>query len=288
MKQIYKELLFEKNYLVSEGEGNSDTSFEVIFTFAALFNIRIVSGEKYAQKDMIPFIAEQLGVNVPETFYRGFPASVKTLSSDEMLFDQLYHYTKTYGLNLFEETGHALMESFLDKTAFREKKVIREFTIIPEKEARAKIADIYGDLLQSSRTLGDKQYNLVLEYLKDYDVEIKTCGSKSTAVRLLADSRNLNLTQFISMQDVVKLVEEINYRSYGSDDIKRLNLRNPDKKFITDVMDKLLESSKCDIESYCERKAVWTDLLRQLRYQTTDDWFARFIACWDCQRRGTL
>ena len=288
MKQIYKELLFEKNYLVSEGEGNSDTSFEVIFTFAALFNTRIVSGEKYAQKDMIPFIAEQLGVNVPETFYRGFPASVKTLSSDEMLFDQLYHYTKTYGLNLFEETGHALMESFLDKTAFREKKVIREFTIIPEKEARAKIADIYGDLLQSSRTLGDKQYNLVLEYLKDYDVEIKSCGSKSTAVRLLADSRNLNLTQFITMQDVVKLVEEINYRSYGSDDIKRLNLRNPDKKFITDVMDKLLESSKCDIESYCERKAVWTDLLRQLRYQTTDDWFARFIACWDCQRRGTL
>ncbi|MBO4419563.1 MAG: hypothetical protein J5789_07055 [Oscillospiraceae bacterium] len=288
MKQIYKELLFEKNYLVSDGEGSTDNCFEVIFTFAALYNIRIVSGEKLAQKDMIPFIAEQLGIKVPETFYRGFPASVKTLSSDEMLFDQLYHYTKTYGLNLFEETGHALLESFLDKTAFRDKIKIKEFTIISEKEAKTKIADVYGELLQSSRTLGDKQYNLVLEYLKDYDVEIKTCGSKSTAIRLLADSRNLNLTQFINMQDVIKLVEEINYRLYGSDDIKKLNMRNPDKKFITDVIDKLIEGSKCDIESYCERRAIWIDLLRQLSYRGTDDLLARFVACWDCQRRGML
>ena len=288
MKQIYKELLFEKNILVADGDGNSDTSFEVIFSFAALFNIRIVAGERLASKDMISFVAEQLGVNLPDSFHRGWPASVKSLSSDEMLFDQLYHYTKTYGLNLFEETGHALMESFLDRTAFREKKPIREFTIISEKEARGRIADVYGELLQSSRTLGDKQYNLVLEYLKDYDVEIKTCGSKSTAIRLLADSRNLNLTQFITMQDVVKLVEEINYRSYGSDDIRRLNLRNPDKKFITDVIDRLLENSKCDIESYCERKAVWTDLLRQLRYQSSDDYLARFVACWDCQRRSMV
>lgn len=288
MKQIYKELLFEKNILVSEADPNGDTSFEALFSFAALFNIRIVEGEKLASLDMIRFVADQLNVNVPDTFYRGWPASVKTLSSDEMLFDQLYHYTKTYGLNLFEETGHALLESFLDKCAFRDNAKIKEYSIISEKDARAKIGEAYGDLLTSSRTLGDKQYNLVLEYLKDFDCEITTCGSKSTAIRLLADSRNLKLTQFISMQDVVKLVEEINYRNYGSDDIKRLNFRTPDKKFVCDVIDKLIEDSRCDIESYCERKAVWTSLLQQLRYQTSDDMFARFVACWDCPRRGGM
>jgi hypothetical protein len=290
MKQIYKELLFEKNYLVADVEPSRDDSFEVIFAFAALFNIRIVAGEKLAQLDMIAFAADQLGVKLPDSFFRGFPASVKTLSSDEMLFDQLYHYTKTYGLNLFEETGHALLESFLDKTAFREKKQIREFTIISEKDAKAKIAEVYGDLLLSSKTLGDKQYNLVLEYLRDYDCEITTCGSKSTAIRLLSDSRNLKLTQFITMQDVIKLVEEINYRGYGNDDIKKLNLRTPDKKFICDVIDKLIEGSRCDIETYCERKAVWTNLLQQLRYQQTgnDDLLARFVACWDCPRKCSL
>lgn len=288
MKQIYKELLFEKNILVAEGEPNGDTSFEALFSFAALFNIRIVEGEKLANLDMIRFVADQLHVNVPDTFYRGWPASVKTLSSDEMLFDQLYHYTKTYGLNLFEETGHALLESFLDKCAFRDNAKIKEFSVISEKEARTKIGDAYGDLLNSSRTLGDKQYNLVLEYLRDFDCEITSCGSKSTAIRLLADSRNLKLTKFISMQDVVKLVEEINYRNYGSDDIKRLNFRTPDKKFICDVIDTMIENSRCDIESYCERKAVWTSLLAQLRYQTNDDMLSRFVACWDCPRKGSL
>ncbi len=288
MKQIYKELLFEKKIVVAEGEQGGDTSFEALFSFAALFNIRIVEGEQLASLDMIRFVAEQLGVNVPDTFYRGWPASVKTLSSDEMLFDQLYHYTKTYGLNLFEETGHALLESFLDKCAFRDNAKIKEYRILPEREAKTKIADAYGDLLMSSTALGDKQYNLVLEYLRDFDCEISSCGSKSTAIRLLADSRNLKLTQFISMQDVVKLVEEINYRNYGSDDIKRLNFRNPDKKFICDVIDRLIEGSRCDIESYCERKATWASLLAQLRYQTNDDMFARFVACWDCPRKGKL
>lgn len=288
MKQVYKELLFEKKILVSEGEQNSDTAFEALFSFAALFNIRIVEGEKLADLDMIRFVADQLGVNVPDSFYRGWPASVKTLSSDEMLFDQLYHYTKTYGLNLFEETGHALMESFLDKCAFRDNAKIKEYTILPEREARAKIGDSYGDLLMNTGTLSDKQYNLLLEYLKDYNCEITSCGSKSTAVRLLADSRNLKLTQFLSMQDVVKLVEEINYRNYGNDDIKKLNFRTQDKKFVCDVIDKMIESSRCDIESYCERKSVWTSLLAQLRYQSNDDMFARFVACWDCPRKGKL
>ncbi len=279
MKQIYKEQLFEKNYIVSESEPNPESSFEVLFSFAALFNIRIVSGEKLAQKEMIPFVSEQLGINVPEPFYRGFPGTVKKLSSSELLFDQVYHYAKTYGIGLFEEAGHSLFESFLEKTAFKEITKVKDYYIVTEDEAKAKIADIVSNLLLSSRPLNDKQYALVLEYLTDYDCDIANCASKNTAIRLLADSHNLKLIPFIAMSDVIKLVDEINYSSYGNENIKKLNLRNQDRKFITEIIDRLFDAHRCDIETCCEKKAIWSGLLHHIHYQPHNELSKRFVAC---------
>ncbi len=279
MKQIYKEQLFEKGYLVSECEPDIENTFEVLFSLAALFNIRIVSGEKLAQKEMISFVSEQLGIRVPEPFYRGFPQSVRGLSSHELLFDQVYHYAQTYGFGLFEGAGHSLFETFLERTAFREKAKVRDYYIITEEEAREKIADITGNLLLSSRPLNDEQYALVLEYLKDFDCDIANCASKNTAIRLLADSRNLKLLPFISMSDVIKLVDEINYRSYGNENIKKLNLRNKDRKFITEVIDRLFDARRCDIETCSEKKAVWSGLLHHIHYQPRDELAERFAAC---------
>ncbi|MBQ1410052.1 MAG: hypothetical protein IIY94_02070 [Oscillospiraceae bacterium] len=284
MKQIYKEQLFQEKYIVSDIDQSTENAFEVVFSFAALFNIRITSGEKLAQIDMIRFVSEQLGVDVPESYYRGFPASVKSLSSDEMLFVQLYRYSKTHGLNLFEE-GNSFFESFLDKTAFREQNKIQDYAIISERDARVKIDNVVADLLQSPTPLTDKQYDLVLEYVRDFDCDVSTCGCKDTAIRLLADSRNMNLIHFLSMQDLIPLVEEINYRSYGVDDIKRLNLRNPDKKFISEVLDKLLENSRCGIEKYCDKMIAWTSLLRQLGYRATDDLMYALVACCNCNEK---
>jgi hypothetical protein len=279
MRQIYKEHLFEKNYIVSESEPNPENSFEVLFSFAALFNIRITSGEKLAQKEMIPFVSEQLGINIPKPFYRGFPETVKKLSSSELLFDQVYHYAKTYGLGLFEEAGHSLFESFLEKTAFKETTKVKDYFIITEDEARERIADIVSSLLLSSRPLNDKQYALVLEYLKDFDCDISNCASKNTAIRLLADSHNLRLIPFITMSDVIKLVDEINYRGYGNEDIKKLNLRNQDRKFITEVIDRLFDARRCDIETCSEKKAIWSGLLHHIHYQPHDELSKHFVAC---------
>lgn len=279
MKQIYKEQLFEKGFIVSELEQDPDHSFEALFSLAALFNIRIVSGEKLAQKEMISFVSGQLGINVPEPFYRGFPASVRKLSSDELLFDQLCHYTVTYGFNLFEDAGHSLLEPFLERTAFREKAKVKDFCIITEEEAREKTADIVRNFLRSSRPLNDRQYALVLEYLKDFDCDIECCASKNTAIRLLADSRSLKLVRFITMSDVIKLVDEINYRNYGNENIKKLNLKNQDRKFITAVIDRLFDARRCDIETCCEKKAVWSGLLHHLHYQPHDKLAIRFAAC---------
>ena len=286
MKEIYKEHLFEKNYIVSEREPDTEQWFEVLFSLVALFNIRIMSGEKFAQKEMISFVSKQLGISVPEPFYRGFPETVKTLSPDELLFDQAYHYAKTYGLGLFDEAGHSVFEMFLERTAFREETETKEFHIIPEEEAEEKIADTVRDLLLSSRPLNDKQYALVLAYLEDYDGEIENCASKNTAIRLLADSRNMRFVPFLSMSDVIKLVDEINYRSYGNENIRKLNLRNRDRKFITAVINRLFEERACDMETCCEKKAVWCGLLHHIHYQPHDELSKRFT---DCMRgRGNI
>lgn len=279
MKQIYQELLFEQNCLVAESNANSENALEVLFSFASLYNIRIVHGEKLAQREMIPFISKQLGINVPEPFYKGFPDSVKKLSMDELLFDQFFHYTKTYGLNLFEEAGHSLFETFLERVAFREATKVKDYCIITEEEANAKIADIVGNLLLSSRPLNDVQYALVLEYLKDSDYDIAYCSSKNTIIRLLVDSRNLKLVRLISMSDVIKLVDEINYRCYGNENIKKLNLRNRDRKFVSAVIDNLFDMHKCDIETCCEKKAIWCGLLHHIHYQPRNESAKRFVDC---------
>lgn len=279
MKQIYKEQLFERNYIVSESEHDLDNSFEVLLSIMALFNIRIVSGAKLAQKEMIPFISGQIGINVPEPFYRGFPESVRTLSAYELLFDQVFHYANTYGLNMFDEPGHSIFESFIERTAFKEETKIKDYCIITEEEACEKLADIVSNLFLSSRPLNDKQYALVLEYLKDYDCEIKKCASKNTAIRLLADTRSLKFIPFITMSDVIKLVDEINYRCYGNENIKKLNLRNQDRKFITKVINSLFDACRCDIETCSEKKAIWCGLLHHIHYQPHDELSTHFVAC---------
>ena len=53
--------------------------------------------------------------------------------------------------------------------------------------------------------------------MRDYDVDVSTCGSKDTAIRLLADSRNMKLISFLSMPDVIPLVEEFFIYSKDTD-----------------------------------------------------------------------
>ena len=278
MKTIYLDHLFEKHILVAVREHAQNHPFEVVYSLAALFNIRITEGEKLAQEGMIPYVSEKLGVNVPEPFYRGFPESVRTLSTDQLLVDQLLHYAQTYGLGIFDgDAGHSLFESCLERTAFREQAEIRDFVIITAEEAGEKIAESVSSLLESTRPLNDEQYALVLEYLKDHPGEVDHCASKNTAVRLLSDSRNMSLVRFLTMSDVLKLVEEIHYRSYANENIRDLNLRNQDRKFITKVINRLFDAKRCDLETCFEKKAVWCGLLHHLHYTPHNELSTHFV-----------
>ena len=81
------------------------------------------------------------------------------------------------------------------------------------------------------------------------------------------DTRDLRFTEFLSMSDVIKLVDEMNYSLYGNENIKKLNLKNQDRKFIAAVMEKLFETGRCDIRNCFEKKKVWNGLLHHIHYK---------------------
>ncbi|MCR5733659.1 MAG: hypothetical protein K6G22_03535, partial [Lachnospiraceae bacterium] len=266
MKEILKKYLFEKHLFVNDWEKTEENTFEVLFSLANLFNIRIDSGEKLAQREMIGFAAEMLGENVPEPFYKGFPDSVRKLSPDELLFDQLFHYVITYGFGDFSEAGHSLFEENFDRIAFKENAEIKTFSIITQEEAKGRLSDYVDDLLSGTRPLSNEQYDLVKEFICEYKYQVKKVASKNTCIRLLIDTRNLSLTDFMQLSDVIKLVDELNYAVYGNDNVKKLNLKNQDRKLISSVINRLFKQGRADIRTCYEKKSIWSGLLHHIHY----------------------
>ena len=268
MKNIYKNYLFEKHILVSEGDaGKTENQFETLFALANLFNIRIVSGEKLVREDMIKYASERLGENVPEPFYRGFPASVRELSPDQLFFDQMVHYTITYGFGDFSEAGHSLFEKNFERLAFKEGAEIKDFSVVTEDEAVSKLSEMVDNLLTGTRPLSDEQYELVKSFITEYNYTVSDIASKNTAVKLLMDIRDVRLAQYLSLSDVIRFVDELNYAEYNNKNIYKLNLKNKDRKFITTMIDSFFESGRCDIRTCFEKKKAWNGLLHHIHYQ---------------------
>ena len=268
MKKIYKDYLFEKNYLVSEESTNTDKNqFETLFALANLFNIRIVRGEKLVCSDMIKYVEERLGKNVPEPFYRGFPQSVRELSADKLLFDQLVNYFITYGLGDFSGGRHSIFEENFERTAFKEDAAIKEFSVICTEEAVSILNEMAAHLLAGTRPLSDEQFELVKSFIADYNINISYIGSKNTCIKLLRETRDMRYADFISLSDVIKLVDELNYCEYKNENIYKLNFKNRDRKFITSVIDRQFEAGRLDIRTCFEKKKTWNGLLHHIHYK---------------------
>ena len=272
MKSLYKNYLFQKHLLVSENDSENkemeedQSQFEILFSLANLFNIRIAEGGKLVKKEMIKYVAKCLGENVPAPFYQGFPDSVRRLGRDELLFDQLLHYAVTYGLGDFSEPGHSVFEEQFERAAFNEKAEIKEFSVITEEEAVSILNEAVNNLLAGTRPLSDDQYILVKEFIIDYNFAFGDIASKNTCVKLLLDTGNLRLVDFLFMSDVIKLVDELNFRAYDNLNIHKLNLKNQHRKFITRVIKKLFESGRVDVRTCCEKKKAWSGLLHHIHY----------------------
>ena len=68
----------------------------------------------------------------------------------------------------FGETMHSVFEKDFKRTAFRENTDAQEFMIQTEEDAEDTIRAIVKDLLSSSRPLNERQYTLVLTFIRDH------------------------------------------------------------------------------------------------------------------------
>ena len=271
MNNIYKYYLFSKHILVGDEDEDESNRFETLFSLANLFNIRIIEGEELINKGMIEFASERLGIKVPAPFYQNFPESVRSLSPDQLLFDQLVHYSITYGLGNFSEAGHSLFEGKLEKMAFKENTPIKDFKIVTEDKAEKLLAEIVDGLLGGSRPLSHDQYELVKEYIVEFDYRPKSVASKNTAIKLMNDTKELYFSKFLVLSDVVKVVDLLNYYYYANVNVKKLNLRNQDRKYITSLIDIMTTRGKCDIINCYEKRKLWNGLLHHIHYKPKNE-----------------
>lgn len=277
MNQFFKKYLFEKHILVADSHKEESNRFEVVYSLANLFAIRIVDGFDLAEKYMISYVSELLGENVPDPFYKGFPDSVRELSPNELLFDQLLHYSITYGMGNFSEPGHSAFEEDFERIAFKEEVEPKDFTIVSEDEAGKLIQEAVDQLLESTRPLNNNQYDLVCAYVGENDYAPEHIASKAVATRLAVDFRDIRFAGGFMLSDTIRVLDELSYRIYENENLRQLNLRNQDRVFITTLIDQLMKDETCDIRTCFEKKKVWNGLLHHIHYKPKSELGQEFV-----------
>lgn len=272
MDRLLKDFLFDKHILVNDKQFGSD-QVAVIYALRNQLNVRITDGFAFAEPDMIAYCARRLGEYVPEPFYRGFPRTVRELSPDMLLFDQLVHYTMTYGFGDFEHEAHSLFEHVLDRSEFTEKDEPKEFRIMSEAAASIYLKDMADELLSSSRPLNEVTLQTVVSIMKEYGYSPKNIASKQTAIDLLVCTQDLNFCKFIQLPDFIKLVDTIQWNYYHKDRLNKIRFSNVHRKFITKVLDKLLEQrASFELVKTCvEKRDTWKGILHNIHYCPKND-----------------
>ena len=268
MKELFKEYLFEKHVLVNDlpRTDASVNPFYALFAFANKLGVEITKGKELADISLVRFASEMIGVCVPEPFYRGFPETVKSLTQSEKLLDQLFHYFITYQMGDFEEAGHSIFESEFKKTAFREGYEVKKLEIVTEESAEALLKSYVLDMAKSSRPLSEEQYEVLMEAIHEYDYCDIEIGSLNTTVKLIYDLQRTDLADQIKLSDIIKLVEHVAHENCQRS-LKKLNLKNADRKLITGCIKRIFNHGKCDIRACYEKKDLWCGLLHHLHYK---------------------
>ncbi len=265
MNGIYKKYLFNAHILVNE-TGPDPHVFETVFSLANLLGIRLTAGAELASPEMIHFAEEQLGANVPDPFYRSFPAGVRELTPDQLLFDQMVHYSITYGFGDFSRPGHSVWETDFERLAFKENAEIRDFVVVTAEEAQKRIRESVKALCASTRPLDAQKFDLVRQYIEDHGKESLSFASQDLKIRLLIARRDLAFADGLHLNDVLKLTERIWFEEYGNDKPKKLNLKNKDRKFLSSLIKDRLAAAENFIDCY-ERQARWAGLLHHLHFR---------------------
>lgn len=266
MKDNLKAFLFSKHILVGR---KADHPIPVLYTLLNKLNIKVTAGYELACDDLVKYAAQQLGEYIPEPFYRGFPQTVRELTPEARLLDQLVHYTKTYGFGRFEEVGHSVFEDAIKRSEFSEEEPPKEFRILSETDAVEELKGFCDSLCMSTRPLNLEMLAMLVETYNEYGWIPVNVASKSTAVALLYHTKNMGLVKFIDITDVIKLVDYINWTVYGKTRLNKLNLKNQDRKLITKVLDTIFDTQRIRYEqgqTCCEKRDTWKGLLHHIHY----------------------
>lgn len=277
MNAVFKKFLFERHILVSEG-AVEENRFEVLFSLAHFFGIRVTEGDEYVTRDMLVTAGECIGRNIPEPFYRGFPETVKRLTKEQLLFDQLLHYYLTYGMKNFENPGHSIFEEDFTRVAFNERYTEKTFVCLSLSDAEKYLRGCIDDLLASSRPLSKEQMEILSLYLDEYGFFPEAIASKSTATTLLRKKRDVRFVDFLALSDVIRLVDDMCFFEYRNRNIKKLNLKNADRRFLTAVIDRIFECGFVNLRDCFEKKALWCGLLHHIHYQAKCEAAEKFLS----------
>ena len=280
LSPLYQDYLFDKHVLVGNEDHLEEPSeaFSTIFALARLFGVRITSGQRLAHRELIELASQKLGEDVPEPFYRGFPESVRELTHFQLLFDQLLEYFVSYGMNDFSGEGHSIFERDFERTAFQEDARILDFKIVSREEAKKLIAESVEALLCSTRPLRKDQFDLVKTYIQEEKIsEVSCCACKDTAIKLLLATRDLSWLRFLHLSDAIAIVDALNYEWNESTDLKKLNLKNQQRKFISQILDWFFENGNPSTKVCYEKKALWCGILHHIHYQPKNQAAERFV-----------
>lgn len=272
MELEFKNFLFNKSILVCESQEidkiDQEEAALLCTALMSKFGYNVVQGREMMTRDVFTFVNDKLDYEPVEPFYRGFPDSVKKLCPEEFLFDQLFSYYKTYGLGDFSEVQHSAFEDEpVKRIALLKSFTTKNVKVVTEEEAKGLVLGAVKDFCASSRPLNSDSFDLVVLAINEYNF-IPEIKSSNTAIGLLIETRKVEFSNQLKLNEFPKVVEELNYRCYENKNVKRLNLKNKDRKFLTSILDKMLSRavSVSDLILCLEKRKIWKGILHHLHY----------------------
>ena len=158
-----------------------------------------------------------------------------------------------------------------DKTIKLRKTDDRNFEIITEQQARDMITESCTVLLTYSEHITKNRYELVKEWLRTSGKRPETINHKATAAKLLADTRDMYYTRFLGTKHVLSVVRRINETDYKNNNLRQLNLKNTDRKFVEKVIRATIRNSAMTEEGILpvevkKKRRDWNGLLHHIHF----------------------
>ena len=293
MELGFQNFLASHNILVQHG-AKCKTTRELQLCESVLladYGIVIRNGRSLLSQDMLGTMRNLIAVVegrdgvVPDGFYREFPLDDKAIPQYLRVIDQKINYAITYGLGNFDELRHSIFEipveerkelPFADKLAN-----IKVFDVLSEEDAVAKLDELVRDMAQTTRQLNPGQFTILDLYIKVYQQYNITFKSKYNAIVMLCENRKHknNFDENLILSDVFKVVEYM----VGCPNVNNLHLINSDRKFISNLLDKLItrsahgDSFVADIRTCIEKRKFWKGLLHHIHYNPGTDRDKKFF-----------